>query len=79
MIIVLQQKEHDVFTRNRNDLIISKTIGLTEALCGFQIVVRQLDGRDLVITNDAGDVIKPGMIGSILLGDRLAVWLMCLT
>jgi DnaJ-class molecular chaperone len=62
VIIVLQQKEHEVFTRRGDDLFMSKTIGLTEALCGFQFVVKQLDGRDLVVTSEPGQVIRPGEI-----------------
>lgn len=62
VIIILQQKEHETFTRSRNDLYLTQTIGLTEALCGFQIVVKQLDGRDLLISNPPGEVVHPGNV-----------------
>ncbi|XP_076448890.1 dnaJ homolog subfamily A member 2-like [Babylonia areolata] len=62
VIIILQQKPHEVFTRTGNDLFLTKTIGLTEALCGFSFVVRQLDGRDLVVSHPPGEVISPGMV-----------------
>lgn len=60
VIIVVQQKPHDVFQRNGDDLHIKHEITLTESLCGFEFVVKHLDGRDLLIKHNAGDVIKPG-------------------
>ena len=60
MIIVLQQKEHDLFTRRGNDLTCTYNIGITEALCGFEFTVKHLDGRDLVIKHPKGKVIEPG-------------------
>ncbi|CAF4758540.1 unnamed protein product [Pieris macdunnoughi] len=65
VIIVLQQKAHDVFQRNSDDLIIRRDISLTEALCGFEFVVKHLDGRDLLIRHAAGEVIKPGDLKGI--------------
>ena len=60
VIIVLQEKEHDTFTRKGADLSCTYNIGLTEALCGFEFTMKQLDGRDLVIKNPKGQVIQPG-------------------
>lgn len=50
IIIVLDEKEHPVYKRAGNDLIINQQIQLVEALCGFQKVIKTLDDRDLVIT-----------------------------
>ncbi|KAL3282043.1 hypothetical protein HHI36_005245 [Cryptolaemus montrouzieri] len=60
VVIVLQQKPHEVFQRNGDNLQVNHTITLTEALCGFNFVLRHLDGRDLLITHPAGSVLKPG-------------------
>ncbi|XP_018333900.1 dnaJ homolog subfamily A member 2 [Agrilus planipennis] len=60
VVIILQQKPHEKFQRSGNDLHMQQTISLTEALCGFSTVVRQLDGRELLIKQPPGDVIKPG-------------------
>lgn len=60
VIIVLQQKPHDIFQRNGDDLTMKRDISLTEALCGFEFIVEHLDGRDLLIRHSAGEVIKPG-------------------
>ncbi|KAF5297754.1 hypothetical protein FQR65_LT09928 [Abscondita terminalis] len=60
VVINLQQKPHEQFQRNGDDLHISHSITLTEALCGFCFVVHQLDGRDLLIKQNPGEVVKPG-------------------
>lgn len=60
VIIILQQKEHELFTRNDNDLYCTNNLSLTEALCGFQFTLKHLDGRDLVINSPPGVVVSPG-------------------
>ncbi|XP_041375108.1 dnaJ homolog subfamily A member 2-like [Gigantopelta aegis] len=65
VIIVLQQREHDFYSREGNDLFCTYTIGLTEALCGFHFTLKHLDGRDLLIKNPPGGVINPGMIRAV--------------
>ena len=62
VIIILQQKEHELFTREGNDLFCSYNLSLTEALCGFQFTLKHLDGRDLLIKSPPGVVINPGEI-----------------
>lgn len=57
VLIVVQEKEHDLFTREGDDLIIKKSISLTEALTGFAFVVTHLDGRSLLIKSKDGEVI----------------------
>jgi DnaJ family protein A protein 2 len=61
VVLVLQQKEHDTFTRlpNPSDLIFEKHISLKEALCGCAFNVKHLDGRTIRITSAPGEVIKP--------------------
>lgn len=66
IIIVLDEKEHPLFKRSGNDLILRLEILLVEALCGFQKVIRTLDDRDLVITCLPGEVIKHGDVKCIL-------------
>ncbi|XP_017886584.1 dnaJ homolog subfamily A member 1 [Ceratina calcarata] len=66
IVILLEEKEHDVFKRSRNDLIIRMQLELVEALCGFQKVIRTLDARDLVITSYPGSVIRHGDLKCIL-------------
>ncbi|VAI47857.1 unnamed protein product [Triticum turgidum subsp. durum] len=44
----------------RMNLFVEHTISLTEALCGFQFVLTHLDGRQLLIKSNPGEIIKPG-------------------
>ena len=60
VIIVLKQLEHEKFTRRGDNLSLKMKISLTEALCGFQIPIKHLDGRELLLTSSPGKVIKPG-------------------
>jgi len=56
---IIQEKEHETFKRKGADLLITKTLSLNEALCGFEWIVKHLDGRDISIKSKAGEVIKP--------------------
>lgn len=60
IVFVLQQKEHPKFKRKGEDLFVEHTLSLTEALCGFQFVLTHLDGRQLLIKTNPGEVVKPG-------------------
>lgn len=67
IIIILDEKEHDTFTRHGQDLIISNyDIELADALCGFQKSITTLDNRHLVITSLPGEVIKHGAVKCIM-------------
>jgi DnaJ family protein A protein 2 len=65
LIVVLQQAEHDLFTRNQDDLFMEHSINITEALCGFEFVITHLDGRKLVLKQKPGDVLAPGAIRAV--------------
>jgi len=56
VIFVLKEKEHDDFKRHGADLYIKKKISLVEALCGFTMELKKLDGRTLVIKTKPGQV-----------------------
>lgn len=56
VVIILQQKEHEVFQRSGDNLYMKHTIALTEALCGFRFTLRHLDGRELLVTHPPGQV-----------------------
>ncbi|XP_056403314.1 dnaJ homolog subfamily A member 1-like isoform X2 [Hyla sarda] len=60
IIIVLKQKEHPVFQRKGDDLIMKMEIGLADALCACRQKVQTLDGRTILITSTPGKVIRPG-------------------
>lgn len=66
VIVVLQQEPHDVFTRQGHDLTMTHKLGVTEALCGCEFVVKQLDGRDLILRSEPGNVIEPGSVRRVV-------------
>lgn len=64
LVFVVEEKQHEVFTREGNDLLCRVPISLVEALTGSlsgKIVktVEMLDGRRLQVTAPNG-VVKPG-------------------
>ncbi|CAN8001680.1 unnamed protein product [Ixodes pacificus] len=59
VVIILQTKPHELFHREGSNLFMSHSVTLTEALCGFEMVLKHLDGRDIVIKHPPGSVIKP--------------------
>ncbi|XP_071539874.1 dnaJ homolog subfamily A member 2-like [Panulirus ornatus] len=65
VIIVLQEKAHEVFQRSGADLMMKQTVTLTEALCGFTTVIKHLDGRNIVVKHPPGSVLVPGCIRGI--------------
>jgi len=67
IIVVLDEKEHQVFKRVRtDDLLINLDLTLTEALCGFQKGVKTLDNRTLVLTSLPGEVVKHGSVKCVM-------------
>ncbi|KAM4619522.1 dnaJ homolog subfamily A member 4 [Polymixia lowei] len=58
VIIVLDQKEHDVFQRQEDNLIMKLDIKLVDALCGFKKTIPTLDNRMLIINTQPGEVVK---------------------
>ncbi|CAL5195241.1 unnamed protein product [Lathyrus oleraceus] len=65
IVFVLQVKVHPKFKREHEDLYIDHNLSLTEALCGFQFTVTHLDGRQLLVKSNPGEVIKPGQYKAI--------------
>lgn len=55
---IVQEKEHALFKRKGADLLITKTLSLNEALCGFEWKITHLDKREVVIKSKPSEVIK---------------------
>mmetsp|Transcript_24468 Transcript_24468/g.59919 ORF Transcript_24468/g.59919 Transcript_24468/m.59919 type:complete len:413 (+) Transcript_24468:65-1303(+) len=55
---IIQQKPHPLFKRKGADLLITKSISLNEALCGFEWKITHLDNREIIIKSRAGEIIK---------------------
>lgn len=58
IIIVLDEKRHEVFTRRHMDLVMMMQLSLSEALTGFQRTIETLDKRTLSVQNKPGEVIR---------------------
>ncbi|KAM3940277.1 dnaJ homolog subfamily A member 4-like [Leptodactylus fuscus] len=65
VVIVLDQKEHEVYQRQDDNLVMKMEISLVEALCGFKKTIETLDGRTLLLTSLPGEVIKYGHLKCI--------------
>ncbi|ELW64075.1 DnaJ like protein subfamily A member 1 [Tupaia chinensis] len=61
-IIVLDQKDHAVFTQRGEDLFMCMDIQLVEVLCGFQKPISTLDNQTIVIASHPGQIVKHGDI-----------------
>lgn len=60
IIIVLDEKRHEIFTRRHMDLVMTMQLSLSEALCSFQRTIDTLDKRVLTVQNKPGEVIRHG-------------------
>ncbi|KAI4340055.1 hypothetical protein MLD38_024929 [Melastoma candidum] len=65
IVFIIQQKEHPKFKRKGDDLFLEHTLSLTESLCSFQFVLTHLDGRQLLIKSQPGEVSKPDQFKGI--------------
>lgn len=59
IIYVIHQARHPVFEREGPDLMMTMTVSVAEAMCGFTRYIRHLDGRVLEVTRPAGAVTEP--------------------
>mmetsp|Transcript_20697 Transcript_20697/g.26789 ORF Transcript_20697/g.26789 Transcript_20697/m.26789 type:complete len:413 (-) Transcript_20697:497-1735(-) len=65
VVFVLQQKEHATFKRKGADLLLNKNISVVEALCGFKFVIKQLDGRNLLVQSKPGQIVRPEVTSGV--------------
>lgn len=65
IVFVLQQKDHAKFKRKGDDLFVEHSLTLSEALCGYQFIITQLDGRQLLIKSTPSEIVKPGQFKAI--------------
>lgn len=49
LVFVIDEKLHPIFTRDGNDLVVTKNISLAEALTGYTLHLTTLDGRSLTV------------------------------
>lgn len=58
LVFVIDERPHDVYKRDGNDLIVTQKIPLADALTGTTVTLNTLDGRTLTIP--CNEVISPG-------------------
>ncbi|KAK6129707.1 hypothetical protein DH2020_036573 [Rehmannia glutinosa] len=58
LVFVIDEKPHNIFKRDGNDLIMNYTVTLSEAIGGTTVNVTTLDNRDLSIP--VNDIVSPG-------------------
>lgn len=58
LVFVIDEKPHDFYTRDGNDLIVNHKVSLSEALGGTTVNLTTLDGRNLSIP--VTDIVSPG-------------------
>ena len=65
VIVILVLQPHTTFELNGNNLFMVHTLTLTEALCGFAIPLKHLDGREMIVRKKPEEIIVPGSIKKI--------------
>jgi DnaJ homolog subfamily B member 4 len=58
LVFVIDEKPHELYTREGNDLLAHRKIDLVDALAGTTVSLKTLDGRELVVK--LTDVVTPG-------------------
>lgn len=58
LYVIIEVKNHDVFTRKGSDLHITKKVGLIEALSGFSFNLSHLNDTDVTISVPAKTVVR---------------------
>lgn len=65
VIVVLEQEEHEYFTRKGQHLFYKKKISLLESLTGFSHFITHLDDRVLEVKSDPDTIYEPGCVKSV--------------
>ncbi|CAD5209174.1 unnamed protein product [Bursaphelenchus okinawaensis] len=65
VVIVLDEQNHPVYTRDGDNLLLSMQLNITESLCGTQRKMKTLDGRQIMFTTLPGEVINHGDTRSV--------------
>ena len=60
VIIVIEEKPHERFKRQENDLFYEQEVDLLTALGGGQFAIKHLDDRALIVNIAPGEVLKHG-------------------
>ncbi|KAI8081439.1 DnaJ domain-containing protein [Halteromyces radiatus] len=64
IVFILEEKPHDLFKREGDNLRMNIKLSLVEALTGFTKTITTLDGRKLKVSN-ASAVVQPGQVSRV--------------
>ena len=71
LLVTIQLKEHSIFQRKGDDLVLKQSVNLKQLICGDQIVIKGIDGDKITViipeNSKPGDklqIAKHGMIKS---------------
>ena len=53
IIFEIEEKPHSIFTRSKDDLTMTYTLPLVEALCGAEIHINDIDGKPFKVRLDS--------------------------
>jgi DnaJ family protein A protein 2 len=73
VVLVVKVGEHPVFKRKGADLFYQKTLTLAESLCGFKFAIPHLDNRQLLVSSNEGDVVKPDSFKAVY-DEGMPIW-----
>jgi DnaJ-class molecular chaperone len=62
LVVVVREEPHSLFQRKHQNLLIKKSLSLSDALFGTKFVIEHLDARKLVIGTRERVVIAPGTV-----------------
>lgn len=62
VVIVIEEKPHERFRRQNNDLVTDIEIDLLTAIAGGQFAIRHLDDRALIVKLEPGEVVRHGQL-----------------
>jgi len=63
--VIIEVEKHEQFIREGLNLIYEKTISFKESICGFESIIRHVNGKQLRYKSDAGQVVRDGTIKTI--------------
>ncbi|OHT10235.1 DnaJ subfamily B member 4 [Tritrichomonas foetus] len=58
VVFIIKERAHDIFKREKDDLVVEHTITLRQSLCGFTMYQNGIDGKEQKLT--VTDVVAPG-------------------
>lgn len=63
--LIINIQNSTAFRREGLNLHMDKEISLKESLCGFEFIIHHISGKQLRFSNEAGNIIRDGLIKSI--------------